>query len=171
MVIVQRVVVRWGKQGRGAAEATRRRALPEAFPLPSSLPEGPLVLHDVTLDEAGGYAPVARVVAHPLPHWTAGLRLSPTPAAEGDLRIRVERMPVGASYPRHRRAGRIFLLTPGQRARYRANFRFTGCQCAAAWHFEQWTVGIGHTTPSPDLFLAGGFDAEVDDRVSLYGGR
>ncbi|MBB2913666.1 hypothetical protein FHS43_004975 [Streptosporangium becharense] len=171
MVIVQRVVVRWGKQGRGAAEATRRRSLPEAFPLPPALPGGPLVLHDVTLDEADGYTPVTAVGAHPLPHRAIGLRFSPGPPDDGNLRIRVERMPVGASYPRHGRIGRLFLLDPGQRARYRANFRFTGCQCAAAWHFEQWTISIGHTGPSPDLFCSGGFDAEVDDRVSLYGGR
>ncbi|GAA5066187.1 hypothetical protein HNP84_001189 [Thermocatellispora tengchongensis] len=168
MVVVQRIVTRWSKQSRGAAEATRRGALPTALPVPPA-PEGagPLLLHDVLLDEEAGYAPAETVAAHPLPARVAGLAL--------DLRedgvLRVRSTPGFASYPIRRREESLFRLAPGHRGRYLANFRFTGCQCSARWWYEQWTVNVSHGV-SPAVFPADGaaFDARADARVSLYGG-
>lgn len=63
----------------------------------------------------------------------------------------------------------MFLLHPGERARYRANFRFSGY--STQWYYEQWTVNIVHKPWRRDLFLAEEVDHDKDERVSLYGGH
>ncbi|MEZ0073220.1 hypothetical protein [Planotetraspora sp. GP83] len=164
MVIVQRVVVRWTKRGRGAGEAARRREIPSAFELPP-MPDGPLLLHDVLADERTGYAATSAAGAHSLPGRLNGLRFEEAPQSG----LRVARSPVWAAYPANRHPGQVFLLRPGDRARYRANFRFSGA--GVEWYYEQWTVNIACAPWRHDLFLTEEFDHEKDERVSLYGGR
>jgi hypothetical protein len=161
MVIVQRVVVRWTKKGRAADQARRRSEIPAAFELPT-LPEEPLAFHDVLADEAAGYAPVAAVSGQSLPALVAGLRFQ-----EDADRVAVTRRQLWAAFPRDRGPARLFLLDPGERARYWANFRFSGS--STDWYYEQWTVNIAGGPRRADLFLDDRFDRERDDRVSLYG--
>ncbi|WP_440063608.1 hypothetical protein [Streptosporangium sp. OZ121] len=162
MVIVQRIVIRWTKQARGAEEATRRREIPSAFELPPT-PDAPLVVHDLLADERTGYAPTATVDGHSFPARLNGLRFQLSGAA-----VAVERTPVWAAYPTNRHPSRVFLLHPGERARYRANFRFSGY--GTQWYYEQWTVNIAHEPWRRDLFLTEKIDHDKDERVSLYGG-
>lgn len=56
MIVVQRVVTQWTKQSRGGAPATRRNAVPEAFPVPSTGRSAVLV-HAVEARERDGFAP------------------------------------------------------------------------------------------------------------------
>jgi hypothetical protein len=71
-----------------------------------------------------------------------------------------------------RAAGRprpFLRLRAGERARYLANFRYSGYN--TDWYYEQWTINIARAPWRRDLFLPPGeFDHETDDRVSLYGG-
>ncbi|MCW2877256.1 MAG: hypothetical protein JWQ95_1356 [Sphaerisporangium sp.] len=163
VVIVQRIVIRWTKQARGAEEATRRREIPSAFKLPP-MPDAPLVVHDLLADERTGYAPTGAVDSRSFPGQLNGLRFKLFGAA-----VEVVRTPVWAAYPTNRYPGQVFLLSPGERARYRANFRFSGY--STQWYYEQWTVRIAYEPWRPDLFLAEKIDHDKDERVSLYGGR
>ncbi|MEU8379227.1 hypothetical protein [Streptosporangium sp. NPDC048865] len=163
MVIVQRIALRWTKQARGAEEATRRREIPSAFELPP-MPDAPLVIHDLFADEQNGYAPTVAVDSHSFPARLNGLRFRLSGAT-----VEVERTSVQAAYPTNRHPGRVFLLHPGERARYWANFRFS--RYSTQWYYEQWTVNIAHEPWRHDLFLAEEVDHDKDDRVSLYGGH
>ncbi|GAA1830042.1 hypothetical protein GCM10009682_56040 [Luedemannella flava] len=164
MIVVQRVRVRWDSDSRGAPAANARRGLPERHPLPSPLPDADIVVHDILADVGTGYRPDARTLVGAKAAEQASLRL-----ALVDDQLVVHRLPGWASYPaRPRHPRRLFALLPGQIGRYRANFRFTGCQCAARWWYEQWTV---HVARGPDGFAAPAVDHDVDDRVHLYGGR
>ncbi len=53
-------------------------------------------------------------------------------ALDGSVLV-VDRLPGRAAYPRPRAWIRLFTVSPGQLARYRANFRFTSCACNASW--------------------------------------
>jgi hypothetical protein len=163
VLIAQRIVVRWTKQGRGAEEAGRRREVPAAFALPSG-PDAPLVVHDVVAEEGAGYVPTGVVQGHELPGQLNGLRFKVSGTA-----VLVERTPVRAAYPTDRFPGRVFSLESGERARYRANFRFSGY--STDWYYEQWTINLAYRPWRRDLFLSGEFDHDKDERVSLYGGR
>ncbi|GIH71498.1 hypothetical protein [Sphaerimonospora thailandensis] len=163
MVIVQRIVVRWTKRGRGAAEAALRRDIPSAFELPP-MPDAPLVVHDLLADEHTGYAPTAVVDSHTFPAQLNGLRCKLSGTS-----VEVMRTPMWVAYPTNRFPGRMFLLHPGEQARYRANFRFSGS--SIEWYYEQWTVNIAHKPWRRDLFLTEEIDHDKDERVSLYGGR
>ncbi|KHD72289.1 hypothetical protein MB27_41115 [Actinoplanes utahensis] len=128
--------------------------------MPSPLPDGEVIVHEVLAAETLGYQPRAEV-------WTGdteriGLRLTPEGTA-----WRVERLPVIAGYPRHESPNRLFVVRQGETARYRANFRFlhTTCPCDPSWYYESWTVHIGH---GRDLSAAP--DHDVDHRTHLYGG-
>ncbi|ETK34761.1 hypothetical protein [Microbispora sp. ATCC PTA-5024] len=162
MVIVQRIVIRWTKQGRGAAEAARRREVPAAFALPP-MPDAPLVHHDLLAEERTGYAPAAVVREHILPVRLDGLRFTVSEAA-----LHVTRTPVPAAYPRDRFPGQVFVLRPGERARYQVNFRFSGY--GTDWYYEHWIVNIAHEPWRRDVFLGEDVGHEKDERVSLYGG-
>ncbi|GIH28156.1 hypothetical protein Aph01nite_64660 [Acrocarpospora phusangensis] len=161
MVIVQRIVTRWSKRARGAGAAVRRRTIPLAFELPP-MPAEPLVVHDLLAAERTGYVPDSVVSGHALPARLHGLRFKLSEGA-----IEVARTPVWASHPTSRFPGRVFLIRPGERARYRANFRFSGY--GTEWYYEQWTVNIAHGPWQRDLFLTETVDHHKDERVSLYG--
>ena len=163
MVIVQRIVVRWTKQGRGAEEAARRREIPSAFAVPAG-PDAPLVVHDVVAEEGTGYAPTGAVNGHAFPCQLNGLRLTLAEPV-----VRVARTPVWAAYPTNRFPGQVFSLRPAELARYRANFRFSGY--STDWYYEEWTINIAYRPWRRDMFLVGEFDHDQDERVSLYGGR
>ncbi|WP_433242654.1 hypothetical protein ACQPYK_38460 [Streptosporangium sp. CA-135522] len=162
MVIVQRIVVRWAKRARGAAEATRRREIPSTFELPP-MPDAPLVVHDLLAEERTGYAPTAVIGSHTFPARLDGLPFTLSGAA-----VEVVRTQVWAAYPTNRFPGRVFLLQPGEHGRYRANFRCSGY--STEWYYEQWTVNIAYQPWRRDLFLTEEIDHDKDERVSLYGG-
>ncbi|SDL37609.1 hypothetical protein [Nonomuraea jiangxiensis] len=162
MVIVQRIVIRWTKQARGAIEATRRRAIPSAFKVPP-VPDAPLVVHDPLAEGRTGYVPAAVICRHPLPAQLNGLRFELFEAA-----VEVARTPVWAAYPTNRFPGKVFSLQPGEHARYRANFRFSGY--STEWYYEQWIINIAYRRWQGDMFLTAEIDHDKDERVSLYGG-
>lgn len=167
MVIVQRIVVRWTKQGRGAVEAARRREIPSAFELPP-MPDAPLVVHDVVAEHRTGYVPTAVIGGHTFPAQLDGLRFKPSGAAGAEAAVGVVRTSVRCAYPAHRFPGEVFLLHPGEHARYRANFRFSGY--STEWYYEEWTINIAHRRWRRDMFLTAEIDHDKDERVSLYGG-
>ncbi|TYB38651.1 hypothetical protein FXF50_09555 [Micromonospora sp. AP08] len=161
-LVVQRIRLRW--TSRDAAAATVRGRLPQTYALPR-LPAGGLTVHEVLRDEAADYRPVeevregegaAREVGLWI-EWRDGVAL-------------VDRLPGHASFPVRRAGARLFTLAPGQLGRWRANFRFTGCQCSARWWYEQWTVHVAHAPAHADLFRDARWSRDRDDRVHLYGG-
>ncbi|MGC5019639.1 hypothetical protein [Micromonospora sp. DT47] len=163
-LVVQRVRVRWGSRARGAPDAALRRSIPQAYRLPQP-PDERILVHEVLADETTGYQPVATLSTGAEAAREAGLWIE---LADG--RAVVDRLPGRAAYPLRRISVQLFTLEPGQVGRYRANFRFTGCACAPAWHFEQWTVHVAYAVARPELFLNPTYARDVDDRVHLYGG-
>jgi hypothetical protein len=162
MLVIQRVRIVWTACGRGAAEATVRGRLPDAFPISRS-GSGEVLVHEVLMRAADGYAPSEQTRIHSDLCEVDWLHLRREPSGG----VRVERQPVRASYPISRRAVRLCTLEPGQSARYRANFRLSGY--SMTWTYYSWTVNIAHEPPRDDLFLERTYDFERDDRVSLYG--
>ncbi|WP_233583704.1 hypothetical protein [Micromonospora sp. CV4] len=168
MIVIQRTRVRWSAAGRGAPQADARRGLDRAVPLPTPLPTGDVVVHDVLADEAVNYARHDDVqtgdvsIARGLALW---LTLDGSAAT-------VERLPGRAAFPRVGTSTRLFTLTHGQVGRYRANFRFrfTDCACNPSWYYENWLIHIGNGDVGHDRFLRGQPDRDVDNRVHLYGG-
>ncbi|SBT39474.1 hypothetical protein [Micromonospora narathiwatensis] len=161
-LVVQRIRLRW--TSRDAAAATVRGRLPLGYALPP-LPTDGIAVHEVLLDEATGYRPVEQLRTGPAAARDAGLWVE-----WHDGTALVDRLPGNASFPVRRTGTRLFSLAPGQLCRWRANFRFTGCQCAARWWFEQWTVHVAHAPARPDLFHDAAWARDRDDRVHLYGG-
>ena len=165
MIVVQRVRVRWSAAARGAPFADVRRGLAAPIVLPGLLPAGEVVVHEVLADEAAGYARTEEVLAGK--ECPAGLSLRGEGAA-----VSVLRSPGWEAYPRRPgRAARLFTLAPGEVGRYRANFRFIGCQCDPSWSYEEWVVHVGNGPGESDRFMGHGVDHQVDARVHLYGGR
>ncbi|MFC4144944.1 hypothetical protein ACFO0M_01635 [Micromonospora mangrovi] len=161
-LVVQRI--RWRWTSRDAAAATLRGRLDRTFPLPP-LPTDRVAVHEVLLDEATDYRPAEQVRDGESAVRDAGLWV-----AWQDGTAVVDRLPSRASFPVRRVGTRLFALGAGESARWRANFRFTGCQCAARWWYEEWTVSVAHAPPRPDLFRATRWTRDRDDRVHLYGG-
>lgn len=161
-LVVQRIRVRW--DSRDAAAATVRGRLPREYALPP-LPSDGLAVHEVLLDEATGYRPVEQLREGVRAAREAGLWVE-----WRDGRALVDRLPGRASFPVRRVGTRLFSLGPGEFGRWRANFRFTGCQCAARWWYEDWTVHVAHAPARPDLFGDARWTRDRDDRVHLYGG-
>ena len=161
VVVIQRVVVRWSAAGRGAAAANVRRSIPEVLPLPS-LPDDPIVLHDVLAWDALGYAPKSIVTADAAAVREAGLWVE----MAGD-EVTVDRFSV--AFPGWRGPDRLFALRPGQVARFRANLRLPLGTRLGDWHYEQWTIHVAHAKPSAELFLQARLSHDIDCRVHLYG--
>ncbi|MGH3387726.1 MAG: hypothetical protein ACRDOO_02470 [Actinomadura sp.] len=122
-----------------------------------------MLVHEVLMREAGGYAPSEEGHVHSGLSEVDWLHLRREPSGG----VRVERQPVRASYPISRRVVQLCTLGPGQSARYCANFRLSGY--SMTWTYYSWTVNIAHESPRDDLFLGRKYDFERDDRVSLYG--
>lgn len=167
VIVIQRVRVRWSAAGRGARQANARRGLDRPVVLPTALPAGDVVIHEVLADEVVGYTRHDEVRAgSPRLARDCGLWL-----ALNDARLLIERLPGRAAFPRQRGPARLFTLAPGQVGRYRANFRFTGCSCSPSWFYEDWVVHVSNGQVEPDRFIHGTPDRDVNDRVHLYGGR
>lgn len=161
-LVVQRIRLRW--TSRDAAAATVRGRLPREYALPP-LPADEVAVHEVLLDEATGHRPTEQLRTGPDAVRDAGLWV-----AWRDGRAAVDRLPGNASYPRPGVHTRLFTLAPGQLGRWRANFRFTGCQCSARWWYEEWTVHVAHPPVTGQPFQDAGWERDRDDRVHLYGG-
>ncbi|MEU1840516.1 hypothetical protein [Micromonospora chersina] len=115
-------------------------------------------------DEAAGYHPVEEVREGEAAVREAGLWIG-----WRDGVALVDRLPGHASFPVRRAGARLFSLAPGQLGRWRANFRFTGCQCSARWWYEQWAVHVAHTPAHADPFRDPRWSRDRDERVHLYG--
>jgi hypothetical protein len=165
VITIQRVRVRWGASARGAAEADARRGLCRPARLPSELPDGDVVLHEVLADQATGYARSERVRGGgvELSH-QAGLWIG----MDGDV-LTVDRLPGFAVFPDPGGSDRLFRLGPRQVGQYRVNFRFTGSCCSPSWYYEDWLIRVG--TARPDEFDRREPSRDVDHRRHLYGGR
>ncbi|MGY0005754.1 hypothetical protein [Micromonospora sp. I033] len=161
-LVVQRIRVRW--TSRDAAAAVVRGRLPQAYALPPLPPDG-LAVHDVLRDEATGYQAAEDSRESATAIREAGLWIE-----WHDGRALVDRLPSQASFPVRRVGTRLFALAPGQLGRWRANFRFTGCQCSARWWYEEWTVHVAHAPARPDPFHDARWTRDRDERVHLYGG-
>lgn len=161
-LVVQRIVVGW--TSRDAAAATVRGRLPHGYALPELPPDG-LAVHEVRRDEATGYRLVEEIR-----NGEAAMRKAGLWVEWRDGVAVVDRLPSQASFPVRRVGSRLFALAPGQLGRWRANFRFTGCQCSARWWYEEWTVHVAYTPAHPDLFRDARWTRDRDDRVHLYGG-
>ncbi|SBT37867.1 hypothetical protein [Micromonospora auratinigra] len=161
-LVVQRIRLRW--TSRDPAAATVRGRLDREYALPA-LPADRVVGHEVLLDEATGYQP-----AHQIRHGESAARDAGLWVQWSDGRAVVDRLPSDASFPVRRVGTRLFSLGPGESARWRANFRFTGCQCAARWWYEEWTVRVAHAPARPELFRDARWVRDRDERVHLYGG-
>jgi len=94
VVVIQHVVIRWSAAGRGAAAANVRRSIPDALPLPS-LPDAPIVLHDVLAWDALGYAPKSIVTADAAAVREAGLWIE----MAGDEVVEVKLVPPTSAPP------------------------------------------------------------------------
>jgi hypothetical protein len=167
VVVIQRVRIRWGADSRGAAHADRRHGLPEAYLLPTltTEPAGPVLVHDVLLDEAAEYQPTFHVLEGRGAAGAARLWVE----RAGEV-VTVDRLPSQAAYPVRRLPVRLFTLTADRIGRHRTNFRSTGCACAPQWFYEQWTTHVANASPSADMFLDPHAARDIDDRVHLYGG-
>jgi len=120
----------------------------------------------VLADEANGYARRDEVLAGGVERAGAvGLWLTVQAGA-----VTVGRLPGQAVYPRRYDPVRLFTLLPGQVGRYRANFRFRGCQCSAEWWYESWLLHVSNAPAEPGRFVRGVPDRDGDVRVHLYGG-
>ncbi|MFC7277361.1 hypothetical protein ACFQS1_25495 [Paractinoplanes rhizophilus] len=168
MITIQRVRVRWSAAAPGASQADARRGLCRPERLPTAMPTDDVVIHEVLADEAARYARHDDVVtggldrARDLDLWLS---------VEGSALV-VDRLPGWAAYPRQRGPGRLFMLTPGQVGRYRANFRYTvtTCACNPSWYYEDWLTLVAHGEVKADGFISRDPDYDVDQRVHLYGG-
>ena len=164
VVIVQRVRVRWSAASRGAAQANSRRAIPDAFPLPST-PAGEIIVHDVFAGETNGYRPTQQFLVGSGQARDAWLSIE----LHDDTAV-LDWLPDYAAFPTRSGRSRLFTLAPGQIARYRANFRFTGSCCSPQWYYEQWTIQAANAPARSDLFRHARYARDIDDRVHLYGG-
>ncbi|RVX41403.1 hypothetical protein EDD27_3930 [Nonomuraea polychroma] len=164
MVIVQRIVVEWTKEERGAEQAALRSHVPSAMELPP-MPDAALAVHEVLAEGRTGYLPVETTAEHSLPRQLLGLRF----ALSGDG-VLVSRTSAHDAHPQLRRPHQLFLLRPGERARYQANFRYSSSR--TQWYYTEWQVNMAYAPWRRDLFVDSDlvFDYEKDERVSLYGG-
>jgi hypothetical protein len=166
VITIQRVRVRWSAAARAAPQANARRGLCRASNLPSSLPSGPVVIHDVLADEATGYVRQESVSDGDIERARdIGLWL----VLEGSTLV-AERLPGWAAYPRQSGSARLFKLMPGQMGQYRANFRFTGCACDPSWYYEDWLIRICNGDIQAEQFPQRQPTHDLDHRVHLYGG-
>ncbi|GIE85845.1 hypothetical protein Are01nite_23250 [Actinoplanes regularis] len=168
VITIQRVRVRWSAAARGAPQANARRGLYRPAQLPSPMPVGDVVIHEVFADEAARYVHREDVVSSDLERARdLGLSLSVK-----DSGLVVDRLPGGFAYPREYGPTRLFTLGPGQIGRYRANFRFTftTCPCNPSWYYEEWLVLIANGEVRTDGFISREPDHDADQRVHLYGG-
>ncbi|WNZ14235.1 hypothetical protein [Streptomyces sp. 11x1] len=174
MIVVQRITTYWTKQSRGGGAATRRNAVPEAFPLQAPGPAGVLV-NEVEAHERDGFTALHTIRTSDRPSGSDSSRaedpgggsfscdavsLSPVTRGvflmedDGRLRVVVSPPPARLSSrgPRH-----LFTLGPGEYGRRRFNSRFTpsGCGCHShQWWYEKWVVNVAYPggTPAPNLF-------------------
>jgi hypothetical protein len=144
VVVVQKLLTRWEKTGRGHPIATMRASLPSAMELPPGLLDGPVAYHSVTFDQRVDFAPS---VAHE--------RRANPPEHDCGLSLALHENRLSASFqweqdcgaPR-RNAGvptRLFELAIGQFGRLIHNGRFTP---EYSWTYQQVIVNIGLFAPA-----------------------
>jgi hypothetical protein len=145
ILVVQEISTWWTKRARSGQGALRRRAAPEALPLPTEPPAGPaLVHHVVACREAGDFAPeTERFETRPI-----SPRLALT---AGCVRIRLLGQRVEADWAwsfecgaparsEHRRT--VLTLGPGEWGRVRTNGRMTTMLGLSDWKYHLHVVNV-----------------------------
>jgi hypothetical protein len=154
-VVVQWVRTYWTKRSRGAPGATRRNAVPEAFPLPEAVP--PFV-HEVRMHESDDFTPHPAVTSGLPP--AAQVELT---EADGTLTVLL----VLQTAPEWARNGlglrRPIALRPGQTLRWQANYRFTPDW---GWYYRLDTLNVCYGKGSAEVFL-GPPAHRIDERSQL----
>ena len=142
-VLVQWVRTYWTKRSRGAPGATRRSALPEAFPLPQAA--APFV-HEVRMHECDDFTPHPTVTSGLPP--AAEMELA---EADGVLTVLLVRDVSGwpPARPPARRPAAIE-LRPGQTLRWQVNYRFT---TEDGWYYRLDTLNVCYGTGPAGVFL------------------
>jgi hypothetical protein len=160
-VAVQWVRVYWTRRTRGAPGASRRSALPEAFPLAEAAP--PFV-HEVWMSEVDGYVPHSQV-SRGLPPVTE-MELT---EADGLLMVR----PTDPKPPEWTTGGlditwrpRI-ALRPRQTLRWQSNKRFAA---EWGWYYRLDTLNVAYCTTTGEVFMQPP-TRRIDERSWLYGRR
>lgn len=164
--MVQKLLTRWEKTGRGHPVATVRSSLPSALELPSAILEGPVAYHAVTYDQRIDFVACvthdeirARPPQHDCGLWLAlaGDRLSATFQWEKDC---------GAPRRNAGQRTRLFDLAIGQFGRLIHNGRFTP---EYSWTYQQVIVNVGLFDPaSVASFLDREPDVQADLRADLW---
>jgi len=156
-VVAQWVRISWTKASRGGAAATRRNAVPVAFPLPMIAAP---VLHEVRMSEAEDFEPHSSVTGA-VPGESAGLRL-----VDGLLRVRLEPTPFGM--PRRWRRPPAVRLAPGEWVRWQVNYRFSyPAARGGAWTYRLDTLNLAHAAQVPAGILLGEPTYRVDELAHL----
>ena len=156
-VVVQLVRTSWTKRSRGGAEAARRNAVPEAFPL---IHTGSAV-HEVVIREENDFEPAWLPVRAEVGTDDVSLQQQ-----GGRLRVLVNDNPRGR--PSRWRRPPAVRIGRGEWLRWQINQRFVSCACTGRWHYELLTLNVAYgEVADPNLFL-GTPDRFVDERASLF---
>lgn len=166
VVVVQKLLTRWEKAGRGHPVAAIRASLPSALELPPILLDGPVAYHSVTFDQRVDFAPSV----------THDQRRATPPERDCGLSLTLDNNRLSASFqwepdcgaPR-RNAGvrmRLFELEVGEFGRLIHNGRFTP---EYSWTYQQVIVNVGLFAPATvSSFLDAQPNMLADLRADLW---
>lgn len=165
MLVVQRIVIRWGRRRRGAADRELRARLPRALPLPPAAlaANTGCIRHFVTHARVGS-KPTELVEADSLlcVRRTGGCSIA---LREVDGLLEVSFGPGDEGTPR-RPAPPKLMLSPGTWGRVRYNGRFAGFD--EPW-YEEKTVNLAYqVAPTRKLFTHTQPTALLDAQVDLW---
>lgn len=153
-VVAQLVTTWWTKESRGGAAATRRNALPIAFPLDDR--HRPLT-HTVTMHEDENFEPLVTVTRDVPDRAVVQLR-------EADGRLRVMLVSAQVFVRRRPPAARI---EPGQWLRWRMNYRFRTWAGVGPWRYRLDTLNVAFGPGIDDDIFLGTPTKLVDERALL----
>lgn len=166
VVVVQRLVTRWEKSGRGHPAASRRAKLPTALELPRSLFDGPVVYHSVTFDQGLDFEPRVTHAETRTTHPQHDCGLSLT--LGGNRLVASFQWEQDCGAPR-RIAGvptSLFELGLGEFGRLIHNGRFTP---EYSWTYQQVIVNIGLlAAPTTSWFVDSEPNLVADLRADLW---
>jgi hypothetical protein len=143
--VVQWVRTSWTKRSRGEPGATRRNAVPIAFPLP---PAQPPFVHQVLMGEHDGFQP--HFTVYDGLHGTgpdSGVHLRQDSSL---LLVQLTVTPFGM--PRRWRRPPAVRIAPGHWLRWQVNYRFAGTH-GGEWTYRLDTLNVAHGPVPADVFL------------------
>lgn len=153
---MQRIRTSWTKRSRGCPDASRRNAAPVGLALPVIRAD---LLHEVTIDEVGGFIPSA------VTGDTNDLNDIDLDLTNGRLRVYCRIDQYGR--PQGDRRPPAVRINVGEWLRWQVNYRFgQACLCGNDWSYRLDTVNVALAPAAPDLFL-GPPTRHVDERIRL----